>query len=337
MVPHSAKLHNFTDEQQSQAKVVFRDLGPVPRICIDYVGYERLLYAYQRQCQYAIAILTKDSLRHLALRGGNLDLNAESEMIFLIRRDEVDDLEVAHIEPISKDIEMQLVATINALQEFKRIGLYAALSSVTATRKVAGLVYESLGHTRLQEGITLFMKPMIKLPLTRELKLHWFHHWIPQGEDSMYMDNARISVTFPANTPIVYEGKLTSLERNRLYVPKKSNQVAFDSFYQHNKMLYFFQFTMAASHDIRSGMEDSLSEAGLLDIFPPKANWRFVFITPPDCSVTAKGNSVVNEFLKGVTLYSAHLEVVRRMGPIASWLVWASDYIDGHSTGLVFI
>jgi hypothetical protein len=53
--------------------------------------------------------------------------------------------------------------------------------------------------------------------------------------------------------------------------------------------------------------EESLSR--LLNILPPKANWRFVFITPSGCEVDVKGTSAVGKFLEGVTLYSAHLEI----------------------------
>jgi hypothetical protein len=46
-----------------------------------------------------------------------------------------------------------------------------------------------------------------------------------------------------------------------------------------------------------------------MDILPSKTDWRFVFITPPGCEVDVKATSEVENFLEGVKLYSAHLEI----------------------------
>ena len=113
-------------------------------------------------------------------------------------------------------------------------------------------------------------------------------------------------VFFPPNTGIVYE-ELRSVEPNRLHIPKARNQVTLDSFFILGQFLYLFQFTTANNHDIKKGIEESLSS--LVNILPPKTNWRFVFITPPDCDVDVKADSEVEKLLGGVTLYSAHLEI----------------------------
>ncbi len=52
------------------------------------------------------------------------------------------------------------MTTIETLQPLERIDLYRTFVSVPAARGVAGLTYESLGHTRLQEGVVLELKPM---------------------------------------------------------------------------------------------------------------------------------------------------------------------------------
>jgi hypothetical protein len=69
---------------------------------------------------------------------------------------------------------------------------------------------------------------------------------------------------------------------------------------------------VANNHDIKKRIVGSLSGL-LLNILPPKTNWRFVFITPPGCEVGVAATSDVEHFLEGVTLYSAHLEIEQRM------------------------
>jgi hypothetical protein len=91
-----------------------------------------------------------------------MDLDAESDAIFIVRRLEVDDLRRAYIEPISANVEMHLMSAINELQRLEKIDLYRAFVSIDGTKGVAGLVYESLGHTCIQEGIELTIRPMIK-------------------------------------------------------------------------------------------------------------------------------------------------------------------------------
>jgi hypothetical protein len=312
LVLHSAEIHGLTNEQQNFAKAYFKELGPIPGVCIDFVKDPSLIVDYKSCRQAMVTDLTSHSLRHFVLTGGNLNLDAESHMIFIVRRIEVDDLERAYIEPISANVEIQLMMAFNELQWLERIDLYHRFASVTATRAVAGLAYESLGHTLLQEGITLALKPM-----RRSLKRKIFH-WQSQGEEhaSNSMDQDGSVVLFPPNIAIIYEqAGLTSGEPNRLHVPKARNQVAFDYFLKLGAFLYIMQFIMANDHDIKKRMEESF--AGLMNVLPPKMNWRFVFITPPDCEVDVKATSEVKQSLEGVTLYSAHLEIKQRMRLIA--------------------
>jgi hypothetical protein len=134
----------------------FKELGLIPRTCIDFVEDPSLLLDYENHCQAMLTRATPHSLRHFVLKGGALDLDAESHTIFIVRRNKVDDLERAHL---SANAEMQLMTIINKLQQLEQIDLYHAFrTGVNATKAVAGLAYESLGHMRIQEGITLTLK-----------------------------------------------------------------------------------------------------------------------------------------------------------------------------------
>jgi hypothetical protein len=125
-------------------------------------------------------------------------------------------------------------------------------------------------------------------------------------------------VFFLPNTGIAYE-ELTSVEHNCLYVPKARDQVALDSFLRLGQFLYIFQFTITNNLDIKEDIEESLSR---LVNLPPKRNWRFVIITPPDCVVNVKATPEVEKFLEGMTVYTAHLNIEEAPpGPFgAFWL-----------------
>jgi hypothetical protein len=261
-----------------------------------------------------VANLTSESLRKIVLdrRVFNLDEGSHWHLIFLVRRNELDVLERAYLEPISADVAIRFMTAINELQRLERIDLYHLFASVNDSRAVAGLAYESSGHTLLKEGVTLTLTPMIKT------YARTIFHWRAQGEeqtsDSMVLDNSEITVSFPPNAAIVYEGTQTPIQPNHLYVPKARNKVALDSFFKLDPNLYIFQFIVANVHHIKKGLEKSF--AGQENI-PPKTGWRFVYITPPGCEVDVKATSEVEQALGGVTLYSAHLEVEQRMNLIA--------------------
>ncbi len=90
--------------------------------------------------------------------------------------------------------------TIDTLQRLERIDLYRNFASVPVSRVVAGLMYEPLAYARLQEGVELELKPMIKWG-----KLRMYFHWKTEGTEQ-----TGNSVTFPANTVIIYEGTVDS-------------------------------------------------------------------------------------------------------------------------------
>lgn len=123
----------------------------------------------------------------------------------------------------------------------------------------------------------------------------------------MNVDDSEKIIYLPPNPVVIYESRPISVLPNQLYVPRSRNQVGFDSFFLLDSFLYFFKLTVADSHDIKTRIKDLLS--GYEDLLPPKKNWRFVLITPPDCNIDIKATSEVETFLEGMIMYSAHLQV----------------------------
>ena len=308
LISHSAKIFGFTEEQENLAKDAFKNYGPTPRICINFVEDRDLLSEYERVLNNTASSLTADRLRHFAEKGTQLELDAESHALFIVRRNKVEDLQAAYLAPISANVKARLMVTIDTLQRLEQINLYRNFASVPPTRAVAGLLYESLGHRRLQDGIELKLKPMRK-----EGKPRTYSHWKTGG-----VEQTEESVTFPAHTAVIYGGMQESIELNCLYVPKARNQVAFDSFFVLDRTLYFFQLTVANDHDIKEGIKDYLF--GLLKVLPRVTNWQFVFINPGgDLKVKAKDTLMAEDplkpedtlkvrFMNKLELYTADLE-----------------------------
>jgi len=303
LIAHSAEIHGFSEEQTNRAKDAFNSYGPTARICIDFVRSPKLLHQYERHLNNTVLHLTADRLQHFVEKGKELglDLDAESHTLFIVRRNKVEDLKIAHLAPISANVETRLMTTIGTLQRLEQINLYRNFASVPPMRAAAGLLYEPLGHRRLQEGIELKLKPMRK-----EGKQKMYFHWETEG-----VEQTGNPVTFPVNNPVIYGRMPESIEHNRLYVPRARNQVAFNSFFMLGQTLYIFQLTMGNKHDIKEGIKDYLF--GLLRMLPPKTSWRFVFVTPGgDLKVkakdTLKAEDTLETFLGELELYTANLE-----------------------------
>ena len=301
---------------------MFKYYGPIPRFCINFVDDPAPLRLYDKHLGEVASHLTAQSLR------GDSDLDAESHTLFIVRRNRVGDLENAYLAPISADVEMRLTTIMHTLQRFEQVDLYRNLASVPSARGLAGIMYELLCHRRLQDGIELKLKPM-----TTRFKLQVYFHWrsqvVEQTSSSMVVDDSGDSITIPANTAIVYEGAPTSIEADRLYVPRARDQVGFDSFLKLGQTLYVFQVTIANEHSIKKGMIGTL--LGLRGMLPPEANWRFVFITPGgNLDVRAKASredSEVEGFLDGLELYSADLEFKRNALPTEAIQNTALDWL----------
>jgi hypothetical protein len=248
--------------------------------------------------------MTADSLRRFVMAGATLDFDAGSHIIFLVKRAHIDVLFEAYIEPMSEYVESLLMGTIDRLEQFERIALYRTFTFLNMTRAIGGLLFESLGHLRLTEGVTLTLKPM------EGKKKKTLFHWESHEANSMDLDDSDLTVYFPRSTsiPYPYESEPKPVKRGRLYIPRTTNQVAFDSFIILSTTLYIFQFTVASSHEIKIGLKSLSRQPNI----PAKENWIFIFVIPPGSQIDANATLEVKQFLEGVRVYSAHLDVEGR-------------------------
>jgi len=66
------------------------------------------------------------------------------------------------------------------------------------------------------------------------------------------------------------------------------NQNALDAFISLDDLLYIFQFTVASKHDNSHGLIDVADQYS----FPPRDQWRFVFIILPNLTLTVESSTV---------------------------------------------
>ena len=250
--------------------------------------------------------ITIESLRKLVTLG-DPGPDGQSHAIFVMKRYDIDDLKEAYMAPMTAKVEMKIMNHFVELQRLELINLYHTFAPVDGTKVVAGLLYETLAHRRVEEGITLTLKPMERVK--KRINFHCNVRGAQQAPTSMDVDTPEMPITIPANTPFIYE-ELASVdpEPNRLYVPRARNQAEFDSFVIVNEYLHLLQFTVSGTHGLTPKVEELLREM-IKPGVPAMENWRFIFITPIDCDVTVIVPSVVNTFLVGVPLYSAHLDI----------------------------
>jgi hypothetical protein len=266
----------------------FEDYGPTPRICIDYIYRGTRLSNYQECFERAIEALDVKMLRRLA-SGGTEDLDAASHTLFLVKRVNEADLVKAILETIMSGVKVRLKIQIQILQQAERIRLYEQLASVNPARRLAasGLVFETSIHIMLQKGTTLQLVPMLHQPPDSGT----VSYWVSAHDDHQ----APSTIDIRPNNVVEYEGSsLDKICKDTFYVPKATNQVAFDSFIYCEEFFYIFQISIAANHSIKSGIVDFFSPRLVGDL-PPKDHLRFIFIIPPGNKISCpQPYSVVN-------------------------------------------
>jgi hypothetical protein len=89
------------------------------------------------------------------------------------------------------------------------------------------------------------------------------------------------------------------------YSPAAPNQIGFDSFIVHDHILYLFQFTVKAKHDVKDFFDFFDKCTGL----PSREHWRFIFVRPLDIYTTLKCPFPSTDALRQLALYSAQVDM----------------------------
>ncbi len=282
---------------------MFEEIGPTPRICIDFLLNDSERELYEAELATAIHGLSLDTLTKLALNIPTLDLQEVSHKIILVSR--MQDSELAQITPITSYVKSRLVRKLQDEERNRRLRLYSDLERIPGSRALAGLIYESLVHQVFEVNINLHLIPMVKLGgLTAERKLPQWHS-SHQPLDNHALETLRdgalhqtVNIQFTLSTMGECQGNNPDITQGIYYVPKSQNQVGFDSFiYARDGFLYIFQFTISSNRGINPKMIPFFERNPSL----PMEKWRFVFIIPSGLTIACPQS----RGLGGMKLFSA--------------------------------
>ncbi len=268
-------------------------LGPVPRLCIELSPLE--LEEYKTTLDRALSNITVDIIEKMIKDASVLDMDAVSHKICLLIRERRDDIHSpAIVAPITPSIKSRLSTRFRNLHRDEQIRLYKYFERVPESRKVAGIFYEAIVQSYLQDGRILKLVPMVTLDIEKKRKRsedesqhQWYSSHIVIHNSALEARRLKVSngieVDIHPNRILEYtDNGLQSIEPNVFYVPEMTNQKAFDSFVLLDGLLYIFQITVGMHHDINHGLIDVADKYS----FPPRDQWRFVFVIPPNMTLT---------------------------------------------------
>ncbi|KAI9438109.1 hypothetical protein H4582DRAFT_1878695 [Lactarius indigo] len=342
-----AIMNPWTREEISQAAVIrgltasnpriddmYYHYGPTPRICLDFVDNVALFIAYKAHYRSALNKLSSRRLGEMDEMGNmgdtasdrtSLDIDDESHTLILVKRVPRRDLIRANLdvsngtefsygrlEPITQMIKLELRNQLQKETRAARIALYKSLENVEGTRRIAGVVYESLAQSILEKKIALELVPMVKWESSGSDQGKKLPRWHSDHESGANPPLVRPIDIRPAETFLYPVSGLDHPIKDKVYyAPEAQNQVAFDSFIMAERKLYIFQFSIGSDHPIKKGIVPFFSKK-VPGALPPRAEWHFVFVIPPrarsEISCSQPRDSDLKLLLKEMNLFSALLD-----------------------------
>ena len=132
---------------------VFDDLGPTPRLCIDFS--KRELSEYKVALNVALTNLTIDDLEKFKVYGCmRLSMDATSQMLCLVRRLDTIDLEAsfaAKVLPITSSIGSRISSQLRNVEHDKQLRLYKFFAVDPSTEEMANDLFEDYFQQRFSE------------------------------------------------------------------------------------------------------------------------------------------------------------------------------------------
>ncbi|KAF8809620.1 hypothetical protein BYT27DRAFT_7093757 [Phlegmacium glaucopus] len=303
------QLVSITNLSIDLATTIYDTYGPMPRLWID-LNEQQERTRYESEVHTAINNMTSSKLEQLIADTVSLTMDGVSCKLYLISRvDPVNPRSLHIIAPITHNIQSMLANHFrHCMERLDVIRLYKKFAKIPESRKVAGMLFEAFGQQLLQENIMLDMVPMVQLRSvpTGKPQLNSSHIFLvnPELEASRQAALGRMSRLDVKPTRVVESGGTPpSVEEGIYYLPKKTNQVAIDSFIVSGGSLYLFQFTIGEHHDVKAGLKTFLEACPGI---PAEDNWCFVFIIPTDQTVMCPQ---LPDALRGIAVCSAAIAV----------------------------
>ncbi|KAH8996620.1 hypothetical protein EDB92DRAFT_1793737 [Lactarius akahatsu] len=296
---------------------MYDQYGPTPRICLESVCTKAIFAAHKNRLDSTLRKLSVEKLENMAFDTVNSSLDDESYTLILVTRlprdgDDDDKFAYSRVEPITHMIKLKIRNQLRTETRAARIRLYKTFTNVEGTRRIAGVVYESLAQEILEKKIALKLVPMIKMELSefgRKLNIPRWHSNHGVGANRSLVLPIDITPTETFVYPV--SGLDHPIKDKVYYAPESQNQVAFDSFIMAEGKLYIFQFTIGSEHSIKKGIVPLFSTK-VQGALPPRADWHFVLVVPPSvskiyCSPELQDNDL-KELLDEMNLFSMVLD-----------------------------
>jgi hypothetical protein len=143
---------------------IFDELGPIPRLCIDY--NERELAQYRASLSTELSKLTITKLDDLAGAARSLEMDAISHKICLVRRLDPADLDKSfeiEVLPVTAIIGSRIAFQLRDAERSEQIRLYNQLSALPEGKKLSGNVFKAYCQQRFRERISIKFVPMVRL------------------------------------------------------------------------------------------------------------------------------------------------------------------------------
>jgi hypothetical protein len=257
----SANLKPTKHITEKHINETFDLLGPVPRLCIDFSPIQ--LEKYRRALNRTLSNITAKTIEKLIKNTAALSMDSVSHKICLLSREELDKVySEAVVAPITPFVKSKLSACLRNLHRDEQIRLYKHFERVPESRKVAGIYYEAIVQSYLQDGRILKLVSMVTLEERKRKSLangsqhHSIHNPVLEARRREEVPNG-FEVNISPNRIFEYsDNGLQSIEPNVFYVPEMSNHKAFDSFVLLDGFLYIFQITIRVGvhHDMNHGL-----------------------------------------------------------------------------------
>ena len=285
----SALLEDIDRPSTDIINDTFDRFGPIPSICLETASSPYTLSVYETEVNGALNRVTVSlqSLLELMTNVNDLTMDAVSHKLCLVKREEINNIASKFlISPITKYIQSRLANCIRIYNIHQQVELFRLFFSYPSSRALAGTMFENICHMRFQKHISIWFVSMVRLDKKRNLKWHSSHCAIePPVLQANELEKQR-QVAFRGwgtldvcPSIFEYDHLAFALEQGVYYIPKKPNEVAFDSFIFHDSYLYIFQFTVSKEHGINDKLISRFEECTNV---PPHDKWRFIFVIPDD-------------------------------------------------------
>lgn len=253
------------------------------------------LKTYKDEISTALKELTLQSFHIMTYRLQDLDMDDISCKLYLIKRRDINDVGSRfEITYITDHIRSRLAICMRNYDGDQQINFYRNFAFISATRRVlASQVFELFLQQHFQRRIFIDYTPMVRLDQPegdRQRKLQWHTSHDPIKNQELETKR-QIALHYRATLDVHPSGTCNYDDQDFrrfvptpdiYYVPMRENSAVMDPFIYHDGYLFIFRFTASEEHSIDTELISQLNECAS---FPPRSNWRFVFIISDDVKV----------------------------------------------------